>query len=149
MDPSYISAMFGLGGATVGALASFLTTWVTHRTQFRDKIQEAERARRIELFNEFITEAARLYGDALGHERDDVGDMVLLYALLARMQLTASQTTVDAARRVVDRLIDTYLSPNLSLHQIRELAREGQLDFLSEFGTACREDLRASLSDPE
>jgi hypothetical protein len=140
--------MFGLGGATVGALASFLTTWVTHRTQFRDKIRESERARRVDLANEFITEAARLYGDALGHGRDDVGDMVLLYALLARMQLIASPTTVDAARRVVDRLIDTYLSPNLNLHQIRELAREGQLDFLSEFGAACREDLQASLKEP-
>ena len=147
MDAAYISAMFGLGGATIGALASFMTTWMTHRTQFQDKIREAERARRIELFNEFITEAVRLYGDALSHERDDVGDLVLLYALLAKMQLTASQETVDAAVSVIDRVIDTYLGPNQSLHEIRELAREGKLNFLTAFGTACRADLQASLNE--
>jgi hypothetical protein len=139
--------MFGLGGATIGALASFMTTWMTHRSQFQDKIREAERARRIELFNEFITEAVRLYGDALSHERDDVSDLVLLYALLAKMQLTASQATVDAAGSVIDRVIDTYLGPNQSLHEIHELAREGKLNFLTEFGTACRADLQVSLNE--
>ena len=147
MDAAYISAMFGLGGAAIGVLASFMRTWMTHRSQFQDKIREAERARRIELFNEFITEAVRLYGDALSHERDDVGDLVLLYALLAKMQLTASQGTVDAAVSVIDRVIDTYLGPNQSLHEIRELAREGKLNFLTEFGTACRPDLQASLNE--
>ncbi|MCJ2015856.1 hypothetical protein MKK63_03970 [Methylobacterium sp. J-088] len=147
MDAAYISAMFGLGGATIGALASFMTTWMTHRSQFQDKIREAERSRRIELFNEFITEAVRLYGDALSHERDDVGDLVLLYALLAKMQLTASQATLDAAGSVIDRVIDTYLGPNQSLHEIRELAREGKLNFLTAFGTACRADLQASLNE--
>ncbi|MEE7505396.1 hypothetical protein ACLBXO_24990 [Methylobacterium sp. C33D] len=145
MDAAYISAMFGLGGATIGAATSFMTTWMAHRSQFQDKLRENERAQRVDLFNEFITESVRLYADALSHERDDVGDLVLLYALLAKMQLTASQATVDAAGSVIDRVIDTYLGPNQSLHEIRDLAREGKLDFLTEFGTACRADLRASL----
>jgi hypothetical protein len=145
LDAAYISAMFGLGGATIGALASFLTTWMTHRSQFQDKLREAERARRIELYNDFITEAVRLYGDALSHERDDVGDLVLLYALVAKMQLIASRATIDAAESVIDRVTDAYLGPNQSLHEIRELAREGKLRFLTEFGVACRADLQASV----
>jgi hypothetical protein len=146
LDAAYISAMFGLGGATIGALASFVTTWMTHRSQFQDKLREAERVRRIELYNDFITEAVRLYGDALSHERDDVGDLVLLYALVAKMQLIASQATIDAAESVIDRVTDAYLGPNQSLHEIRELAREGKLRFLTEFGVACRADLQAALA---
>jgi hypothetical protein len=145
LDAAYISAMFGLGGATIGAMASFLTTWMTHRSQVQDKIRETERARRVELFNDFITEAVRLYGDALSHERDDVGDLVLLYALLAKMQLTASPATIDAADAVIDRIVDAYLAPNRSLHDIHELARAGKLNFLTDFGAACRTELRASL----
>ena len=145
MDAAYISAMFGLGGATVGALASFATTWMTHRTQFHDKLREAERATRIELFNTFISEASRLYGDALNHERDEVGELVLLYSMVARMELVASAATVDAARGVIDTVADTYLAPNLSLRELHDLARERKLDFLAEFGTACRKDLGASI----
>jgi hypothetical protein len=145
LDAAYISAMFGLGGATIGAMASFLTTWMTHRSQFQDKIRETERARRIELFNDFITEAVRLYGDALSHERDDIGDLVLLYALLAKMQLTASPATIQAAEAVIDRIIDAYLAPNRSLRDIHDLARDGKLNFLTDFGATCRLDLQASL----
>jgi hypothetical protein len=145
LDAAYISAMFGLGGATIGAMASFATTWMTHRSQFQDKIRETERAHRIDLFNDFITEAVRLYGDALSHERDDIGDLVMLYALLAKMQLTASPATIQAADAVIDRIIDAYLAPNRSLHDIHELAREGRLNFLTDFGTTCRLDLQAPL----
>lgn len=145
MDAAYISVMFGLGGATIGAMASFLTTWMTHRSQFQDKIRETEQTRRIDLFNDFITEAVRLYGDALSHERDDIGDLVMLYAMLAKMQLSASSATIRAAEAVIDRIIDAYLAPNRSLHDIHELARDGRLNFLTDFGAACRLDLRAPL----
>jgi hypothetical protein len=145
LDAAYISAMFGLGGATIGAMASFLTTWMTHRSQFQDKIRETEQTRRIDLFNDFITEAVRLYGDALSHERDDIGDLVMLYAMLAKMQLSASSATIRAAEAVIDRIIDAYLAPNRSLHDIHELARDGRLNFLTDFGAACRLDLRAPL----
>jgi hypothetical protein len=141
LDAAYISALFGLGGATVGALASFTTTWMTHHVQFRDRLREEQRTRRVDLFKEFIDEASRLYGDAMSHERDDVGDLVLLYAILARMELMAPRETVEAGRRVIDAIIGTYLAPNRSLHEIRELAAAGKLDILAEFGAICRECL--------
>jgi len=142
---AYSPAMFGLGGATIGAMASFATTWMTHRSQFQDKRRETERARRIDLFNDFTTEAVRLYGDALSHERDDIGDLVMLYALLTKMQRTASPATIHAADAVIDPIVDAYRAPHRSLHDIHELARDGKLNFLTDFGTTCRLDLQAPL----
>jgi hypothetical protein len=74
-----------------------------------------------------------------------IGDLVMLYALLAKMQLTASPATIHAADAVIDRIIDAYLAPNRSLHDIHELAREGRLNFLTDFGTTCRLDLQTPL----
>lgn len=141
MDASYISAFFGLAGATIGGLTSFLTTWLTQQAQLRDKHREAENAKRQELFNDFIMEASRLYGDALSHEKDDVSDMVQLYALVAKIRLWASRPVVTAAEHAMDSIVQTYLEPNRTLREIRTLAMEGRMNFLLEFGEACRADL--------
>jgi hypothetical protein len=126
---------------TVGGLMSFSTNWVTQQAQIREKHREAERTKREELFNDFIVEASRLYVDALSHEKDDIADLVQLYALVARMRVLASLAVVTAAEQVMDTIIATYLAPNLSLHEIRSLAQDGKMNFLLEFGEACRAEL--------
>ena len=144
MDASYISAFFGLGGATVGGLTSFLTTWLTQQAQVREKRREAENANRQVLFDDFITEATRLFGDALSHEKDDVTDLVQLYALVNKIRLWASSPVVTAAEEAIHAIVQTYLEPNRGLHEIRALAAEGRMNFLLEFGEACRADLANS-----
>ena len=141
MEAAYVSAFFGLAGATVGGLTSFLTTWLTQNAALRDKHREADTARRQELFDGFISEASRLFGDALSHEKDDVTDMVQLYALVGKIRLWASRPVVTAAEHAMQAIVQTYLEPNRSLHEIRALASEGRLNFLQEFGEACRADL--------
>ena len=141
MNPAYISALFGLAGATIGGLTSFLTTWLTQQAQLQEKRREAENTKRQELFNDFIVEASRLYGDALSHEKDDVSDMVQLYALVAKIRLWASRPVVTAAEHAMESVVQTYLEPNRTLHEIRILAKEGRMNFLLEFGEACRADL--------
>ena len=141
MDAAYVSAFFGLAGVSIGGLTSFLTTWLTQQAQLREKHREAESNKRQELFNDFIIEASRLYGDALSHEKDDVTDMVQLYALVAKIRLWASRPVVTAAEHAMDSIVKTYLEPNRSLHEIRTLAMEGHMNFLLEFGEACRADL--------
>jgi hypothetical protein len=141
VDPAYVSALFGLGGVTIGGLTSFLTTWLTQTSQLRDRRLESEKTRRYELFNSFIVEATRLYGDALSHEKDDVGDLVQLYALVAKMRLLASRAVVTAAEQAMNTIIETYLEPNLTLHEIRDLAQRGGMNFLLEFGEVCRREL--------
>ncbi|HEY0184091.1 MAG TPA: hypothetical protein VGC09_14885 [Rhodopila sp.] len=144
MDAAYVSAFFGLTGVAVGGLTSFITTYFTQQVQIRDRRVETEKLKREQLFNDFIGEATRLYGDALSHEKDDVTDLVKLYAIVGKIRLLASRPVVLAAEHVLDRIIETYLQPNRSLHELRDLARSGGMNFLTEFGEACR----VELADP-
>jgi hypothetical protein len=98
-------------------------------------------AKREQLFSDFIAEASRLYGDALTHQKDDVGDLVQLYALVARMRLLSSREVVTAAEQAMDAIIGTYLAPNRTLHELRSIAQRGEMNFLFDFGEACRLEL--------
>jgi hypothetical protein len=141
LDPAYISAISGLAGAAIGGLASFSTSWATQRAQIRHSHSEAERARLEGLYSEFITESARLVADALSHQKDDVADMVGLYALVGRMRLVSSLDVVAAAEQIIIGIIATYQEPNLALHELHEYVRQGRMNYLVEFGDAARADL--------
>ena len=140
---AYISALMGLAGVAIGSLASFATTWMMHRAEVKERHRQVEVAKREKLFSEFITEATRLYGDAMSHQKDDVCDLVLLYALVAQMRLISSRPVVDAAELAMENIVETYLKPNRSLSEIRDLARSGAMNFLFDFGEACRVELVA------
>ena len=114
---------------------------MTQRTQIRHAQSEAGRARLEALYSEFITESARLLGDALSHQKDDIADMVGLYALVGRMQLVSSPAVVAAADQIILGIIATYQKPSLALHEMREYVREGRMNYLVEFGEAARADL--------
>ena len=141
MDPAYISGLSALAGAAIGGTTSFATAWLTQRAQLRHARREAERARLVTLYGDFIAEASRLLGDALSHQKDDVADLVNIYALIGRMRLVSPTRVVIAAEAVAHLLIETYLAPNRSLHELVTFAKEGSMDLLVEFGEACREDL--------
>ncbi|WP_244598486.1 hypothetical protein [Rhizobium tubonense] len=143
---AYFSALMGLAGVAIGGLTSFATAWMTHRSQVRERQREIEVAKREKLFSDFIAEATRLYGDAISHQKDDVSDLVLLYALVAQMRLISSRPVVDAAEFAMVRIVETYLSPNRSLSEIRNLAQSGEMNFLLDFGEACRAELAASAA---
>ena len=141
MDAAFISALSALGGATIGGLASFGSSWLTQRTQLRFSQHEAVKAKREALYAEFVDEAARLYGDALGHQKDEVEDLVKIYALLGRIRLVSPRPVVAAAERTLDTISRTYLGPNRSLHEVIDDFQRGGSDFFAEFGEACRQDL--------
>ena len=124
MDAGYVSAVFGLVGAIIGGLTSFSTTWLTQKTQLRDKHLEDEKATREKLFSDFIAEASRLYGDAVSHEKNDAAEMVQLYALLAKMRLVSSRPVLNAAEHVMVTISERYLAPNLTLHELHQLAQK-------------------------
>ena len=138
MDAGYVTALAGLAGALIGSLANVVTTWATHSSQLRDKHDGADHAMKQKLFNEFIAEASRLYADALSHQKDDVTDLVGLYALVARIRLVSPGPVVDAAEDAMKAIAEAYLSPNRTLREIRTLAEQGHLDFLSRFGEESR-----------
>ena len=141
VDTAYISAFSALGGAVIGGLTSFGSSWLTQRTQLRFSHDEAIKARREELYVEFVDEAARLYGDALGHQKDDAADLCKLFALLGRITLVSPRPVVTAAERTFDTIIETYLGPNRTMHEVLDDVHQGGFNFLIEFGEACRQDL--------
>ena len=141
MDAASISALAALGGATIGGLASFGSSWLTQRTQLRFAHHEAIKAKREALYAEFIDEASRLYGDALGHQKDDASSLAKLFALLGRIRLTSPRPVVTAAERTLDTIIEAYLGPNRTMHEVLDDVQQGGFHFLIEFGEACRQDL--------
>lgn len=107
---------------------------MTQRAQIRHTQSEAERGRLEGLYSEFTTESARLLGDALSHQKDDIADMVGLYALVGRMRLVSSPAVVEAADQIILGIIATYQGPNLALHEMLEYVREGRLNYLVRGG---------------
>ena len=138
---SILTAMVGLAGAAIGGFGSFMTSWLTVRAQLSQMIRSEARSRRELVYTDFIKEATRLFGDALGHEREDVSDLVTLYALVAKMRLIAPSDVIERAEYVVDSIVSAYLGPNRTLHQLREFAKEGGMDPLRQFSEACRTEL--------
>jgi hypothetical protein len=93
LNPAYISALAALAGATIGGLTSFVTSWLTQRTQLRHVHREAERAELKALYSDFITEASRLFVDALTHQAEEFTGLVGLYAMVGRMRLVSDKRT--------------------------------------------------------
>lgn len=139
--PGLLSALSALAGATIGGLTSFATSWTTQRTQLRHAYREAERAKLETLYSDFIAEASRLYGDALTHQTEEITGLVQLYAMVGRMRLISDRAVVDAAVRVQDTIVATYLGPNRTLREMMDIAHKGGMNFLTEFGEASRKDL--------
>ena len=147
MDPAYISALAALAGATIGGLTSFSTSWLTQRTQLRHAHREAERAELKTLYQDFITEASRLFVEAMRAKTDDIDDisgLVGLHAMVGRMRLVSDQPVINAAMQAEEVIVETYLGPDRSIRDLMDYARhQGQTNFKVEFSEACRRDLAA------
>jgi hypothetical protein len=143
LNPAYLSALSALAGATIGGLTSFATSWTTQRAQLRHAHREAEKAKLEALYSDFTAEAARLFGDALTRQTEEIVGLMKLYAMVGHMRLVSDRAVVVAAVRVEDAIIETYLGPNRTLHEIIDFAHKGGMDFLTEFGEASRKDLAA------
>jgi hypothetical protein len=142
MDAAYISAFAALAGTAIGGLASFATSWVTQHAQSKAQRRAAERDSRAALFGRFLDEAAKLYADAMQNRRDDMSGLIGIYALASRIRLTSSPQVVEAADTVVRIIVDTYLSPNITLADMRANWIDRHIDPLRDFAEACRKELR-------
>jgi hypothetical protein len=143
VDTAYISAFAALAGTAIGGLASFATSWVTQQAQSKAQRRAAERDARAALFGRFLDEAAKLYSDALQTTRDDVSGLIQIYALTNRIRLLSPPEVVDGADTGVRIIVDTYLSPSISLHEMRENWINKHVDPLRDFSEARRKELQA------
>ena len=140
MDVSIISALAALTGAAVGGLTSGVAAWLNHRSQVRTEWILHEKSRRQALYKDFIDEAARCYIDALQHDKADIPGLVGLYAKLSSMRAVSSKPVVRCADEVVRKILDTYLEPDKSFVELREMVIDGTIDLLRDFSDTCRDE---------
>ncbi|MGY3496353.1 hypothetical protein [Bradyrhizobium sp. USDA 4502] len=140
MNASVISALAALAGTAVGSLTSVLANWLSHRIQVRAQWLQHEKNRRQILYRDFIEEASKCYIDALQHGEADVPGLVGLYAKLSRMRVLSSKPVVDHAEAITRRILDAYLEPDKSFIELRNMAKDGTIDLLRDFGVACRQE---------
>jgi len=142
METSIISALAALTGSAVGGLTSVAANWLNQKSQIRAQWLHHERNRRQILYRNFIEEASKCYIDSLQHhEADaDIPGLVGLYAKLGQMRVLSSRPVVHIAEHIARRIMDTYLEPDKSFVELRDMARTGAIDLLREFSEACRDE---------
>lgn len=142
MDAASISALAALGGALIGGLTSFAASWVTQQTQARAQQLTHKLSRREELYKDFIEEASKLYADSLVHDTADVSQLIKLYAMISRMRVLSTTTTVEHADEVARMIVNAYLAPNKTFPELRDMVNDGAIDPLRDFSEACREEFQ-------
>jgi hypothetical protein len=140
VDASIISALAALTGAAVGGLTSGIANWRSQRSQVRAQWILHEKGRRQVLYRDFIEEVSKCYIDALQHDKADIPGLVGLYAKLSAMRAVSSKPVVHHAEDVARTILDTYLEPDKSFVELREMAIDGTIDLLRGFSHACRDE---------
>ncbi len=146
MDASYLPALAALGGAALGGFTSFATSWTTLRVQMKANGAASSKARRQKLYKEFITEASKVYGDALVHDQLELSGLIELYSLISRMRVISSVEVIDNAVIVTRTIGDIYRQPNKTPAELEEMIHNGRVDLLSKFSDACRREFETNLS---
>jgi len=138
MDPPVITALAALAGAAIGGLTSVVASWLTQRAQSREQRLAHYQLRRQTLYKEFIELASQLYIHALQNDKADVSALMGLHAEISKMRVLSSARVVDSADQIVKKIIHTYLEPNKTLPELRQMANSGLIDPLRDFSEACR-----------
>ena len=102
-----------------------------------------ERLRRHDLYKEFIDEASKCYIDALQHAQGDIPSLVTLYSKIGRMRMLSSPHVIDSAERIGRKILDTYLEPDRSFLEPREMVNNNSIDNPHDFTEACREEFES------
>ena len=143
MDVSWVGALSGVMGALVGGSASIATAWLTQRSQSVRELVRDEVQKRELLYGEFVGECARLLMDAFTHALEKPETLLQAYAMINRIRLCASPAVLNEAERLMVRITEQYFSTNLTVEELRGIARSIDADPIRSFGEACRAELGA------
>jgi hypothetical protein len=150
VNTSVITALSGLGGATIGGLVSGLATWFSQRSQAKAQWLSQNQLRRQDVYKVFIEGASKLYIEALQNDRPDVSALMALYAQVTRMRVLSSASVIQCTDRIIKKIISTSLEPNESFPELRQMAASGLIDPLRGFSEAVRAEAeRLNFVPPE
>jgi F0F1-type ATP synthase membrane subunit b/b' len=142
MDAAYLSVFAALAGSAVGGLTSIANSWLTQHAQARAQLRAQEQAKREELYGQFIDEASKLFADALQHQTKEASAVVGLYALIGRIRLRSSPEVTERAEQLAQLIVETYLAPNRTFREFRDLLHSDVKDPFLTFSEACHKELR-------
>jgi hypothetical protein len=145
MESGYITALAALGGAALGGLTSFATSWTTLHTQMKAQRRDNSKSNRQKLYKAFIDSAAKIYGDALIHDKLETTGLIDMHALVSQMRIVSSRLVIETAVNVVKVITETYGQPNKSPEEIEAMVSDGSIDILLSFSEACRTEFEKSL----
>ena len=141
MNPAYISAISALSGSAIGALASLATSWLTQRHQDEARREAQVSTRRERIFVEFIDLASKAFMDSLLESSiKDPAKVIQLYATMGKLRLFASERTVEAAEKAMNKIVETYYGPKFDLQTKPDI--DQNFDILRDFASRCRAELR-------
>jgi hypothetical protein len=143
MDAALISVTSGILGSVIGGSASVATTWMAQKTLNKRELVRDEIRKREALYGEFIAECTKLFMDAFLHTLEKPEVLLPVYSLINRIRLVASAAVLAEAEHLVTRLTDQYFAKNLTLDELRHIARSDAADPLRPFGEACRDELES------
>ena len=144
MDASIISAVAALIGAAIGELPSVLASWLTQKTQTRAQwlTHETIAARSYTRSSSKKPQIAML---TRSNTKSRKPAWIELYAKVVRMRVMSSPRVVVSAEHVGQKIIDTYMEPNKTFLEVRELIHTKAIDILSNFSRACREEFESLI----
>jgi len=58
------------------------------------------------------------------------------------MRVLSSTTTIESADKVARMIVNTYLAPNKTFPELRDMVNSGAIDLLRDFSEACREEFQ-------
>ena len=143
MDVTTVSAMAGVCGSLVGGGATVATAWLTQKTLSKREIMGAEIRGREALYGDFIHECSKQVIASFERTLDDPQTLSSVYELINRIRLCASDAVLAEAEHVLQSLMEQYFAPNLSVQEVRALAKSASADPLKAFGEACRAELKS------
>ena len=63
--------------------------------------------------------------------------------MMSLMRMISSTRIVQDADKVIRTIIDTYMGPNKTFPELRDMVNSGTIDLLRDFSEACREEIQS------
>jgi len=146
MDIAYISAFSALGGSVIGGLTSAITAWLSQRDQIKAGQYSHNMSRREDLYRDFVIAASKMHADTLMNKEPQIQEMVALHTMINRMRMLSSARTIAAAEKLARILADSYLVPDKTPRDLREIIKAGGVNPLKDFSEAARKEFHVSSS---
>jgi hypothetical protein len=77
----------------------------------------------------------------LRKSQEKVANLAVLYTMINQMRLYSSPEVVEEAEKVIQIIVNTYLAPNKTFQDSREVMTKEDLDPLRPFSEAGRREL--------